>query len=163
PHVTLVNGIGPGVLPYLQADRGQGPALVAVPQASLAGQPTGHGAVMRRWLERADRIVAPAPSVLAEVVAVVPELAAAAGCLLDSHARDAPPPSPIAWDPPHLLCLGRLERNKGFDLALEALVPLVHRHPGLRLTIAGTGSLDGDLVTHARAIGVTDHVAFPGF
>jgi glycosyltransferase involved in cell wall biosynthesis len=162
PDVTLFNGIGPGALAYFRAEREQGPPLVVVPQASLAGQPSGHGTVIRRSLQRADRIVAPASSVLDEVLAIAPELAARARVILDSHGRDEPSPSPIAWDPPRLLCFGRLERNKGFDVALDAFAALVHRHDGLQLTIAGAGSAHGDLVAHARMLGVSDHVTFPG-
>ena len=60
---------------------------------------------------------------------------------------------------PLLLALGRLHRNKGFDLLLEALGSV----PGAYLWLAGSGSLAGDLRRLAAALGVLDRVRFLGW
>lgn len=58
-----------------------------------------------------------------------------------------------------LLAMGRLHRNKGFDVALRAL-PLL---PGAHLSIAGEGPERAALETLARDLGVADRVAFLGW
>ncbi|HEX7778176.1 MAG TPA: glycosyltransferase, partial [Vicinamibacterales bacterium] len=50
--------------------------------------------------------------------------------------------------------VGRLERQKRFDLLLEAFAPLSRSRPDLRLAIVGDGSLRSDLTAKAAALGL---------
>jgi glycosyltransferase involved in cell wall biosynthesis len=58
-----------------------------------------------------------------------------------------------------LLALGRLHRNKGFDVLLRALALL----PGAHLSLAGEGPERAALEAQARALGVAGRVAFLGW
>jgi glycosyltransferase involved in cell wall biosynthesis len=58
-----------------------------------------------------------------------------------------------------LLAMGRLHRNKGFDIAIRALAEL----PGAHLSIAGAGPEGAALAALAREAGVADRVAFLGW
>ncbi|MXP63764.1 glycosyltransferase [Roseomonas sp. M0104] len=60
---------------------------------------------------------------------------------------------------PRLLALGRLHRNKGFDMLLRAL-PLL---PGAALTIAGEGPERAALARLAAQLGVADRVQLLGW
>ncbi|MBP5857076.1 glycosyltransferase [Marivibrio halodurans] len=60
---------------------------------------------------------------------------------------------------PLLLCLGRLHRNKGFDVALAALAQL----PGAYLWIAGIGPEEARLKALAGELGVAGRVRFLGW
>lgn len=62
-----------------------------------------------------------------------------------------------------VLFVGRLVREKGAAVLLEAVPKLLHYAPGTRLVIAGTGPLKGELEGRAGALGVADRVVFPGF
>lgn len=62
-------------------------------------------------------------------------------------------------DAPLLLCLGRLHRNKGFDIALQALSGV----DGAYLWIAGTGPLEDDLKRQANSLGLSSRVRFLGW
>lgn len=62
-------------------------------------------------------------------------------------------------DAPLLLGLGRLHRNKAFDLGLEVLA----RVPNAYYWIAGDGPLKDDLTAQAERLGVTDRVRFLGW
>ncbi|WP_311172585.1 glycosyltransferase family 4 protein [Halobellus ordinarius] len=62
-------------------------------------------------------------------------------------------------DHPYLLCVGRLERYKGVQHAIRALVDL----PEYDLVVAGTGPFDEDLQRIAIEAGVDDRVTFAGF
>lgn len=71
--------------------------------------------------------------------------------------------SPYSGPGPHLVAAGRLRREKGFDLLLEAMPAVLGRFPEARLTILGEGPLEAELKEQAGRLGVTDHVDFPGF
>lgn len=58
-----------------------------------------------------------------------------------------------------LLGLGRLHRNKGFDVLLEALSLL----PDCVLLLAGTGPEEEALKAHAAALGIAERVRFLGW
>lgn len=59
--------------------------------------------------------------------------------------------------------VGRLVREKGAGVLLEASPKILHYAPGTRLVIAGTGPLADELRDRAVAQGVSDRVHFPGF
>ncbi|MDQ3776532.1 MAG: glycosyltransferase [Pseudomonadota bacterium] len=71
---------------------------------------------------------------------------------------------PAAWrteTAPHLVAAGRLSRQKGFDLLIEALALCDGRQP--RLTLLGEGPLRAALEELARQRGVAERVRFAGF
>lgn len=71
-------------------------------------------------------------------------------------ALPAPPPEPF------LLGVGRLERQKGFDVLLRAYAAGTARHRA-RLVLLGDGSERDALEALARELGVADRVSMPGF
>jgi glycosyltransferase involved in cell wall biosynthesis len=76
-------------------------------------------------------------------------------------ATDDEPPAWRADAAPHLVAAGRLSREKGFDLLIEALAKCDSRRP--RLTLLGEGPLRPALEQLARQRGVADCVRFVGF
>lgn len=78
-----------------------------------------------------------------------------------------PNPAP-SWDEPQrtreavVLGMGRLGREKGFDLLIEAFAKVEGRHPGWRLDIAGRGELRAELVELSRELGIGDRVRLLG-
>ncbi len=73
---------------------------------------------------------------------------------------DYAPPASHTETAPHLVAAGRLSREKGFDLLIEALA-LCGRRP--RLTLLGEGPLRPALEELARQRGVAHRVRFAGF
>ena len=63
----------------------------------------------------------------------------------------------------YLLCVGRLEKQKGFHYAIEAFSKLSSKFPDLRLKIVGKGRLEKELKQNAIDYGVEDRVDFYGF
>ena len=61
---------------------------------------------------------------------------------------------------PILLCVGRLERDKGYETAIEALARL--GDPDARLVVIGTGPERAALEAGARRAGVAERVEFLG-
>lgn len=71
-----------------------------------------------------------------------------------------------AWQLAPDICLvgavGRVERQKRFDLLLEAMAPLLRERPSLRLMIVGDGSLRTEVAALADRLGVAHQCLFPG-
>jgi glycosyltransferase involved in cell wall biosynthesis len=72
--------------------------------------------------------------------------------------------NPAPWDSsgPHLLAVGRLSREKGFDLLLRALVLVRTHFPDARLLIAGAGPEETALKAACSALGLESAVRFAG-
>jgi glycosyltransferase involved in cell wall biosynthesis len=64
---------------------------------------------------------------------------------------------------PLFVCLGRIKRYKRLELALEAFVGVVGRHPRARLAIAGEGDHRPTLERHVDRLGLDGRVEFPGW
>ena len=79
---------------------------------------------------------------------------------------------PAAWGPaggpdlpsgaPVLLAVCRLVRQKGVDVAIEALRKVRERHADTRLVVLGDGPQRGELLALARTLGIEDAVSLPG-
>ncbi len=61
-----------------------------------------------------------------------------------------------------MLCLGRLERVKGFDIALDAFAQVTTARPDARLVIAGEGPEADALAAQASTLGIADRVELRG-
>lgn len=62
-----------------------------------------------------------------------------------------------------VLAMGRLSREKGFDLLLDAWSVALHRLPDWSLRIVGDGQMRNELVRQAKALGIDGSVTFAPF
>jgi len=80
----------------------------------------------------------------------------------DERSKPGPPWGPVGErDAVELVAAGRLTRQKGFDLLLDAVASI--RELPWRLTILGEGPDKSKLIEQARALELGDRVVFPGF
>jgi glycosyltransferase involved in cell wall biosynthesis len=63
---------------------------------------------------------------------------------------------------PHLLAIGRLSREKGFDILLDALRSVQQSFPSVHLLIAGTGHEEARLKAQCHGLGLDSAVYFAG-
>jgi glycosyltransferase involved in cell wall biosynthesis len=66
-------------------------------------------------------------------------------------------------DGPHLLAVGRLSREKGFDLLLEAFETVRQSFPTANLLIVGTGPDEAALKAQCHALDLDSAVQFTGY
>jgi glycosyltransferase involved in cell wall biosynthesis len=122
----------------------------------------------RLLYRRADCVICQTPAMakdLATELAVAENRLAVLPNPLDVDAiRGAIDKSPDLWTGPgpHLLAVGRLSREKGFDLLLRALVVVRKQLPHAGLTIAGAGPEGASLKAECRDLGLEAAVRFAG-
>jgi glycogen(starch) synthase len=115
-------------------------------------------------LRSADWVVAPSTAIVEAARRQTPEITPRSSVLHPSTA-EAPSaePVPIRFDPPRLTGVGRLARDKGFDLAVSAFAEVIRRYPSARLSVAGDGPERESLGALAASLGVAHAVDLPGW
>jgi glycosyltransferase involved in cell wall biosynthesis len=124
------------------------------------------GALVRRHVNRLERVIAVSPGVRedlvarfeadpAKVVAIANPIDVARIRALAQEPLELPAGDPV------LLYVGRLEPLKGVDLLVRA-VARARREVALRCVIVGDGSERARLETLARELGVADAITFAG-
>lgn len=120
-------------------------------------------------LRRLDRIVAVSQEIRQELMAhgFGPERIVDIPNGVDA-VRFAPPLDPVigrsvaGLDVDTVLFLGRLDLEKGLDVALAAWAQVVRRRPGVQLVLAGAGPSEATLKAQAGQLGLGDTVRFLG-
>jgi len=64
---------------------------------------------------------------------------------------------------PHLVAVGRLSREKGCDVLINAMPLILRRFPDAQLFILGEGPLEAELKEQAQTLGLKEKVVFLGF
>jgi glycosyltransferase involved in cell wall biosynthesis len=125
-----------------------------------------------RWLYRvlyrfADRIVcqsrAMADDLSAELGIEAERLAVLPNPVDFEGLRSVTEPAPWPGLGPHLLAIGRLAPEKGFDLLLRALALVRRDSPHAGLVIAGQGPEQARLESLATELEIADAVSFAGY
>ncbi len=114
-------------------------------------------------MRQAERLTGVSEDVVNDAIDLLPEIADKMTLVHNGVVPPEVAPTPVASNgPAHLLAIGRLVPQKGFDRAIAAVAELAPRHPDLRLTIVGVGPLRAKLEAQAHAAGVADQVEFVG-
>ena len=69
----------------------------------------------------------------------------------------------VSAEAPLVGVIGRLVRDKGPDILLEAAAQVLLRRPDVRFVLAGTGPLEAELRARAASLGIAGSVTFLGF
>src|SRR5262245_23317594 len=125
----------------------------------------GRGAdgTVAQTLKKSEWIVCVSHSLLNQTQQVLPEIVDRSSVIYNGLEMPALVPTPLPWDPPRVLCLGRLSREKGFDLALSAFASVTNSFPDLRLTIAGDGPERAYLESETMRLGLNSKIDFCGW
>lgn len=142
---------------------------------TVAGVRVADPSRWRMWLERRmvkglDRVVCVSQSVAdfvrtrggfpAHKLLVIPNGIDISPYSASAHAHDVASPK---VQPPVLLCVGRLDRQKGFDWLLDMAAEILRQLPTHELHIVGDGPERASLLRRAETTSVSDRIRFLGW
>jgi glycosyltransferase involved in cell wall biosynthesis len=167
PDLVHMNCFGPSFLFYHDTTNGQTAPLLATlhttPQSVMPQQAFSQDGLFRRTLRMASWVSCVSTAVLADAHGLVPEITSYSSVIYNGLEVPSVPPKPLPFDPPKLLCLGRLIPEKGFDLALKAFALIADCFPRARLVIAGDGPARSFLENQVAELGLRHSVEFVGW
>jgi glycosyltransferase involved in cell wall biosynthesis len=135
---------------------------------AFGGLPIYTRPLYRMLYRRADRVICQSRSMAADLAAELQlreELIAVLPNPVDVDGIRNARGETVKWQGggPHLLAVGRLAREKGFDLLLRAFSKVRAEFPGAVLTILGTGPEEFALKRLGRELEIEGAVDFPGY
>jgi glycosyltransferase involved in cell wall biosynthesis len=165
PEAVIAFGHHPSLL-AVAASAGTGVPVIASDRVAPSQDPLERGpwpAAVRLLYPRAARLVC----VSAGIAAERPWLPAGKVVTIPNAVQlDAAPvpgdPALTSADAPHVIALGRLHPQKGFDLLIGAFARLAADHPAWHLTIIGEGPERARLEAEVARFGLTGRVHLPG-
>lgn len=163
PDLIHQSSVGPSILFHLDtAHVHPAPHLITLHGGGtlVAGGPDS---LVGRALRTADWVVGCSAAILHQGRQLVPEITPCSSIIYNGLEFPLFPPKPLPFDAPLLLCLGRLDQAKGFDLALNAFSSVVARFPQARLVMAGDGPERLELKRLTTKLGLSDVVDFAGW
>jgi glycogen(starch) synthase len=164
PHLIHIHMSDPSVYFHLStASACPAPTILTFHQSmehsSLRG---GEDTLLGNTLRMADWVTAVSSATLSYLLRIAPEIKNCSSVIYNGVDSAHIVPDPILFDPPRILCLGRLVHAKGIDLAITAFALLLNRYPRLRMTIVGEGPQRVQLEKQAAVLGLTESVDFTG-
>jgi glycogen(starch) synthase len=162
PDLVHINSYGQSILFHVNtAGAHPVPTLVTLHQA-LPDERIGCDSLLGHLLRSSDWVNACSDAVLTHARQLVPEIAPRSSVIHNAIEFPTLEPQPLSFDPPRLLCLGRLVADKGFDLALAALATVLDHFPNARLIIAGDGPERDNLKQQTIDLQLTHCIEFIG-
>jgi glycogen(starch) synthase len=163
PDLIHLHNFGPTVLFHREtAGACRAPVLLTLQVELSPYKKNGADSLLTESLRSATWVTCVSSETLAQARRCSPEIISRSSVIFNSLAVPTVAPRPLAT-PPRFLCIGRLERQKGFDLLLAAFAPVVERFPDARLTIAGDGSQRAALERQCADLHLTRVVDFTGW
>jgi glycogen(starch) synthase len=162
PDLIHINSYGSSVFFHVNtAQVAAAPTVLTLHQA-VSNNPAASDSLLAHVLRSADWVTACSAAVLATAGGAMPEIAARSSVIYNGREIPEAVPEPLSMHPPRLLCVGRLVREKGFDLALAAFDRIRARFPNASLIIAGEGVEGERLRRQAAGLGLGGAVTFAG-
>jgi glycogen synthase len=163
PDVIHLNAMGPSVVFHLETMSTLAAPMVFTLHSHPAAGVDARGTAVGKLLGSAAWVTAVSSATLAEARTAMPAIAARSSVIYNGVVPPAIAASALQFDPPRLLCLGRLVLEKGFDIALRTLAALIPRWPAARLIVAGDGPARAELAQYAAELQLGHAVEFTGW
>lgn len=162
PQLLHLNGLGPTAFFLRRAvTRRPWPLLFSLHSASnvLSSEPT----LVANLLASATWVTAVCRSVLETAAQQVPDIRSRSSVIYNAVLQPNETLKPLPFDPPRIVCVGRMWAEKGLDRALEAFARMKPSDPRLRLVLCGDGPERPALEARARQLGIDSKVDFTGW
>ena len=162
PDLIHANLYGPSIALHLESNR-RAPIPTVVAIHADFSESGGMGGIVRRAFDEAAWITAVSDATLGDIRSMFPEIRGKSSRIYNGLTAGDTVPAPMPDGPPRILCIGRLIREKGFDVALDAFVHVRKKFTSARLTVAGDGPERTTLEEQAKTLGLGDAVTFTGW
>lgn len=163
PDLVHVGLTGPSLfLHNFTAGQFPVPTLVTMHVAPVETE-YGHNKPVGETLKAATRVIAVSRALRDRLGIDFPAVRDKCEVIYNALAESAAPPRPVSFDPPRLLCVGRVTEQKGFDTAIAAMPGILERYSNAELNIVGDGDALGVLKQQAADLGVAASVNFWGW
>jgi glycogen(starch) synthase len=133
-HLYLV---GPSSFFHLDTAHVHPSPLLVTLNGVLPDQAAGPDTLLGQTLRAADWVTCCSSAVVDQTRRQAPEVAPRSSLVYYGWKVPPLPPTPLPVTAPRVLCLGRLVRQKGFDLALSAVAALAPRFPSAVVVTGG--------------------------
>ncbi len=163
PDLVHVNCFGPSILFHLETASAYPAALLVTLRGERYKPVEGPSTLLERTLRAADWVTAPSARTVEYARQLVPDFIPRSSHIYNGVEVPTLLPTPLPFDVPRILFLGRLVPNKGFDLALTAFAAIVEHFPHVRLVVAGNGPARTELQRQAADLGLSGSVDFLGW
>jgi glycogen(starch) synthase len=163
PHVVHLHSVGLNALLQLHTAKAYPAPVLVTLQQPLRREGTGVDTMQGRSVRSADWVTCCSEALLVDTRRRLPEIASRSSVIPNAVDLPSLSPVPLPTNAPRLLCLGRLNIQKGFDLAVRALRVVINRFPNVRLTIAGDGPERHNLEQLVIELGLEQVVDFIGW
>lgn len=164
PDLVHVNFGGPAPVSYLHMKthgNGQTPSILSL-HNSVRGMDSGRNTILGEMFRTCSWITACSEAMIQDARQLMPDISDKSSAVYYGLEMPKVNPVPLSFKKPHILCIGRLVDEKGFDLALEAFSLIQHSYPKMRMIIAGSGPTLEPLKEQAFRLGIKSRVEFTG-
>ena len=114
-------------------------------------------------LRKATYVIACSEELLQTGRALAPEITGKSGVVWNTLPMPDLAPSPLPWNPPTLMYVGRLSPEKGVDTLIHAFAQVADRLPQVQLALTGDGTQRDELEDLARSLGMEARIEFRGW
>lgn len=166
PNLIHINLFGPSALLHYDTAAGERPPVLLTVHAQenrMLQHSCAVGGLFRKALGSAQWVTFVSAAALEYWRQRAPEIAGYSSVVYNGFATPELSPTPLPSETPRVLCLGRLSREKGFDLALTAFAAILGSFPSARLVIAGDGPQRSALEQRAASLNLTHAVEWLGW
>ena len=163
PDIVHLSFTDPSALFHLQTQPARPVPTVTSIRVALPNGKPGAETLTGRTLRSAAWVTTNSKAMLEDVRRLEPAVNGRSSVIYEGLETPNLSPAPLGFDTPRLLCLGRVVRDKGFDIAIDAMPAIQRAAPGARLLIAGDGPARPELEQQAGHLGLSDAIEFLGW
>jgi len=162
PDIIHINTIQPSLF-FFYHTRSSYPVPFILTLHQPPVGPPGNSSLLHNTISSADWITAVSHNLLSKARHYAPGIESKSSVIPNGLECPHTKPSPLSFKNPTLLCMGRLIKDKGFDLAVDALKNILKYFPGANLIIAGDGPERKYLEKKALNLDLSNAVRFTGW
>jgi glycosyltransferase involved in cell wall biosynthesis len=161
PDLVHVHAVHPGEFFLVQTMR-VAPCPLVFTLHGWTHLAPGEQTLRTRLLRQSDSVTGCSRHVVDRAILELPEIADRTETIYNGLRDSGAEIARLPFDPPRLLCIGRLVESKGFDDVLRVFPAVLQEHPGARLTLVGDGPYRPELERLCARLGLSERTDFAG-